>query len=241
MIITGEMKMADLVMLDIQMLTLIQRMNIPLGFRDKTIKEVCADNDVHENFFIQLANACHDADYIPKDQLLTFPPEHMIRYLQSTHRDFLSYRIPSIEQQIGELEQLSEAPQSTELLLRFFREYINEFQSHLDLEERTVFPYTLMLNECIRQKKITAEFEEMFGNYSIDKYMTEHNDIEEKLYDLKNILIKYMPPPVDRRKYNTLIHDLFHLEKELNDHTDLENKVLSPLVRLMEKELKKLI
>lgn len=241
MVISGEMKMADLVMLDIQMLSLIQRLNIPLGFRDKTIKEVCAENDVNETFFVQLANACHDADYIPKEQQLTFPAECMIRYLQSTHKDFLTFRIPSIEKQIEELEALADSPASTELLLRFFREYINEFQMHLDLEERTVFPYTLCLSQCINQKKMTTEFESRFASYNIDRYMHEHNDIEEKLYDLKNILIKYMPPPVDSRKYSTLIHDLFHLEKELNDHTDLENKVLSPLVRLMEKELKKII
>ncbi|MBN2743337.1 MAG: hemerythrin domain-containing protein [Marinilabiliaceae bacterium] len=241
MVINSDMKMADLVMLDIQILALIQRLNIPLGFRDKTIREVCTEHDVNETFFIQLANACHDSDYVPKEQQLTFPPECMIRYLQSTHKDFLHYRIPSIEKQIAEIEQLSDSPRNPELLLNFFREYISEFQSHLDLEERTVFPYTLLLSQCIREKTLLPQFSTEFGEYNIDRYMHEHNDIEEKLFDLKNILIKYMPPPTDSRKYNSLIHDLFHLEKDLNDHTDLENKVLAPLVRLMEKELQRII
>lgn len=241
MVITGDMKMADVVMLDIQLLTIIQRLNIPLGFREKTVKEVCQMHGIDENFFVQLTNASYIKDYAPKEHQLTYQPECIINYLQNTHKDFLTYRIPSIEQQIIELEKTLESPTNSALLLNFFREYIKEFQSHLDMEERTVFPYTLALSNCIKQKKITDEFASQFGQYGIDRYKTEHSDIEEKVDDLKNILIKYLPPPADNRKYYNLIHDIFHLEKELNDHTELENKVLAPLVKMMEKELKKYI
>jgi regulator of cell morphogenesis and NO signaling len=50
-----------------------------------------------------------------------------------------------------------------------------------------------------------------------------------------------MPPPASNCKYNNLIYELFRLEDDLNDHSDLEDKVFIPKVRAMEKELKKII
>jgi regulator of cell morphogenesis and NO signaling len=238
-VITADMKMAELVLMDIQLLAVIQRLNIPLGFREKTVREVCHENDVDVNFFIQLANAFHDKEYFPRDQFITFPAKWIVGYLQNSHRCYVDHRIPSIEKLIIELEADLEQPTNSKLLLNFFNEYINEFNSHIELEERVVFPYVLELEKSLQQQKPTPEYAQKFNAYQIDHYVSEHNDIEEKLYDLKNILIKYMPPPAQNCRYNTLILELFRLEKDLHDHSDLEDKVLIPKVKQMESELKK--
>ena len=65
MLITADMKMADLIHLDFQLLAVIQRIGINLGFREKTIDEVCQENDVDTDFFIQIARSFHDKELLP--------------------------------------------------------------------------------------------------------------------------------------------------------------------------------
>lgn len=233
--------MADVVMLDIQLLAVIQRLEIPLGFREKTVAEVCSEHNVDVNFFVQLANTFHDKDYLHPDHFMAFPATWIVKYLRTSHRCYVDHRVPAIEEMIIELEKDLGKESNADLLLKFFREYIREFHAHLELEEKLVFPYVLMLKECIDAGKMLPEFSERFDNYHIDKYLEDHNDIEEKLFDLKNILLKYMPPPTNSCSYNNLIFELFRLEDDLKDHSDLEDKVFIPKVKAMEKELKKII
>ena len=241
MLITADMKIADLIHLDFQLLAFIQRIGIPLGFREKSIKEVCIEHDVNIDFFLQMANAFHDADYFPKEKLLQFKPEWLVSYLKRAHQNYLEQKIPEIEGKIAELESdIKASNHSYELIKNFFSEYIKEFGVHIELEEKTVFPYVLELSKCLSEGKKTNEFDQRFTAFNIDNYLDEHNDIEEKLYDLKNILIKYLPTPIDNFKYNTLIFDIFRLEQDLKDHSKLEEKVLIPRVRIMEKELNNL-
>lgn len=147
-------------------------------------------------------------------------------------------KIPEIQVKITELEaDLKGTAESYELIRNFITEYIREFSIHIELEEKMVFPFVLELAKSIEQNKLTDNYKKYFLNYSIGKYLEEHNDIEEKLFDLKNILIKYLPPPTDNCKYNALLFDIFRLEQDLKDHSKLEEKILIPRVRKMEEEL----
>nr|WP_321453011.1 hemerythrin domain-containing protein [uncultured Carboxylicivirga sp.] len=233
--INGEMKMVDIVQKDIQLLAVIQRLNIPLGFREKAVKEVCADAGVDLQFFLSLANAFHDKEYFKPEYFKGFPAIWLIDYLKNAHKSYLEYRVPEIERQIMNLEkQVDPNDANMEILLNFFREYMRELTSHLNQEEANVFPYIIELSERI------TELEK--GNYnnlgkeqfSIQKYLDEHDNIEEKLFDLKNILLKYLPPPVENLAYNNLIYDIFRLESDLLDHSDMEEGVLYPKVSEME-------
>ena len=68
-------------------------------------------------------------------------------------------------------------------------------------------------------------------------YEEEHEEIDEKLYDLKNILIKYVSGDFEQAVCNEIIFELFRLEKDIKDHSRIENNILMPLVKEMEKSL----
>ena len=76
--------------------------------------------------------------------------------------------------------------------------------------------------------------------YSISQYEEDHSDIEEKLYDLKQIILKYLPNPKDSRLLNVMLHDLFELELDLNNHCRIEDMILVPIVEKMEKAIARL-
>ncbi len=236
--ITADMKMVDVIQKDIQLLAVVQRLNIPLGFREKTVEEVCTSQDVDLSFFLQLSNAFHDKDYFKVEYFNEFPVEWLISYLKNAHRCYLEYRIPEIERQIINIEkEVDPNEKNVALLLNFFREYIKEFTTHIEMEEGNVFPYIEALSQKIRRIKEGQIDDLTNGPYSMERYHEDHNNIEETLYDLKNILLKYLPPPIDNCQYNNLIFDIFRLESDLMDHADLEEKVLFPRVKKMEDEL----
>jgi len=68
-------------------------------------------------------------------------------------------------------------------------------------------------------------------------YKQEHNEIDEKLTDLKNILIKYISGDFDQSVCSEIIFELFRLEKDIKDHSRIENNILMPMVADMEKSL----
>lgn len=239
MLITAEMKMADLIHMDFQLLAVIQRIGIPLGFREKSIDEVCIENNVNTDFFLQLANVFHDADYFPKEKFLVFKAEWFIGFLRRTHQCYLDHKIPEINEKIVSLvDEIKDSSANYELIKNFFTDYMRELSVHIGLEEKTVFPYISALSECINQGKKTDDFIQNFEEYGIDIYLDEHSDIEEKLFDLKNILIKYLAPPSDNCKYNSLLYEIFRLETDLQIHSKIEEKILIPKVRQMEQEIK---
>ena len=110
-----------------------------------------------------------------------------------------------------------------EILLRFFDEYKKEVFHHFEYEENVVFPYILGIADGKKSAK-----------YQIKMFEENHTNIEDKLSDLKNILIKYLPEKSSLEERTTLIFNLFDFEKDLDKHTLLEDLVLIPKVHNME-------
>ncbi len=234
-----NMKMADLVHKNYLLVPVMNRFGIHLGFGDKSVKEVCKEHDIDSGFFMEIINSFHEPKYYPQFDLETFPLPLAIRYLSNTHKSYLEQRLPEIEATIGEILETCQINKENILLLRnFFLEYKSELSTHIDREENVVYPYVTKVFENYKSEVIDIEFIQNMISYSIVDYSNEHDNVEEKLYDLKNIIIKYLPPLKRQVLLNKILFELFRLETDLNDHTMLEEKVMIPMVLLMEEKLK---
>jgi regulator of cell morphogenesis and NO signaling len=239
--IKKNMKLADVIQQNYMLIPVIHRFGINLGFGDKTVSEVCNENKVDLNFFLQLVNAYHDKDYFPKEELQSIPVKNIINYLKMTHSSYLNEKLSEIEQKIISLHAEDQEDKKHILLIRnFFEGYKAELIEHIMHEENIVFPYILTVDEIVENQKFTAKNREIFNSFSIENYEEDHDDVEEKLMDLKTIMIKYLTPPANSTLYHTIIQDLFKMEEDLNYHSRIEDKVLTPKVILMEKSIKNL-
>lgn len=232
MLITQNMKMAEVIHMNYTLLPVLNRFEIELGFGDSSVEEVCKINNVNVHFFLEIVNAFNDKDYFPKKNLQQFSVSLIVNYLRKNHIYYISEIIPHIEQTIN---SLSDNSKNSKLLKNFFAEYKKELLFHIEREENVVYPYVIEIEKINSSSKST----ENLNKYSIDIFADEHENIEEKLFDLKNIIIKYMPSRTESGIYNKILFDLFTLEKDLNDHSRIEEKVLIPKVREIEKLLKK--
>ena len=239
MLIHKNMTMAGVIHSNYLLLTVLYRFNISLGFGDKTIEEVCNDRQINVDFFVEILNSYHDADYFPRQRLQIFPVEVLVDYIRSTHSDYLDNRLPDLESKIRSLsESCSEKNRKNLVLLEdFFGGYKTELISHIKREEDKVLPYILEIGVAYRERKSTSKLLNEIKTYSIDDYANEHEDVEDKLFDLKNIMIKYLPPVNNNFLCHSILIEIFRLEKDLNNHARIEDKVLVPKVRLMEKEI----
>lgn len=218
-----DVKMVDILQNNYHFLQILDRFDIRFGFGNQTVEEICKEHKIDLSLFILIANVFIYEEYEPKKaEIETCPPSDLLKYLQKSHAYYLDYRLPELEKQLKELTASWESVPA-KVVESFFFEYEKEVREHLAYEEEVAFPYVKRLIE----KTDTS-------GYSILEFEKKHDDIESKIKDLKNILIKYIPEKNDAMKRNEFLLQLFLLEEDLNKHMLIENKVLIPIALLLE-------
>jgi len=236
MIISKNFKMAELIHLNYEILSVLKRFNIQLGFGDLTVNDVCIKENINPDFFIEIVNSFNNKEYFPQNKLREYPVNMIIDYLKNSHSLYIDKKIPEIEKLIENLKFKLEEAKNKKLIQDFFLDYKKEFTEHILREEERIYPYIITLEKNILERKTQRTFFEQMKSYSIVHYQSDHNDVEEKLFDLKNLIIKYLPSPSNPEVYTSILVKLFKLEKEINEHTLLEEKVVIPKVLEMEKQ-----
>lgn len=239
MIVGADMKMSELILNNNYIILMLEHFGIDLVVQDKTIQDICLQHKINPELFIAFANLFNGTDYEPDRGFTYQDMATMIDYLNSCHQYYLEEKYPKINKYIDEMIRLND---HAEILLvkKFFEEYFKEVRLHMQYETETVFPYISNQLSIISQQspapgsKSAESNKKEITNYSIKDYKDQHNDIEEKLTDLKNLLLKYLPPKNDRQIRRKLLISLLELEYDLNIHTLIEDKILIPLAEKFE-------
>ena len=231
--------MADVIHLNYLLLPIIGRFGINLGFGNQTIKEVCDKYDIHLSFFLEILNSYHNHEYYTVGQFQNYPIELIVDYLRNTHKYYVNSKIPELEEMVEKFIKFSsnDNKHNNTLIANFFNEYKHELLRHLNSEEKNIFPYTIELVKALSTGKIHNELLIKINSKNINQNDDDHNQLEEKLYDLKNLIIKFLPPVKHKDILENLLIELFQLENDLIDHSRIEDKVLIPKVKLLEQKI----
>jgi regulator of cell morphogenesis and NO signaling len=219
---TKKDKMVHLVQANHNLLPVIHRFGIRLGFANKTVEELCYDYEVNSEFFLAIVNTFHNKNFFPKDRLLSFSPLLLVDYLKKTHHYYIEYSLPRIEKLIHKLLE-STPKQNSEMktIEKFYLSYKKKLLEHFDEEEQEVFPVVekLVLNPAeVKNTKFDSNFEE------------DHEHVDFELDDLKNIILKYLVPEYDELVCNKLLEEIYHFERDIHDHSRMEDAILIPQV-----------
>ncbi len=232
-------KLSEVIHSDYRLVSILQRFGIKLGFGNLTVSEVCEKYNVDIAFFLEIINSYHNHRYKPTTNNTEFNTTNIIKYLTNTHNYYINYKIPQIEQLIGqmELDKSEENIRNIGLLKNFFEEYKDEVKEHFRIEEEVVFPYVLALDKAFKEGECNADLASRIRREPIEIYERNHTNIEVKLSDLKNLIIKFLPPVSVKHVCEQLLIDLFRLETDLEDHAMVEEKVLVPRVKKLESKV----
>jgi regulator of cell morphogenesis and NO signaling len=230
--ITGQMKLFELIDSDKRALVLLPRFGIELGFGDKTVADVCNEKGIDLKFFLLMINIFLNPRYFPGKRLRNVDVDMLLGYLVESHNYYLEERIPYLQSLLASFKMSVDHPAVSQLE-KFFDQYIIEVKDHLAYEDETAFPYMAMISAYIKKSDVPV------GqiDYSVDVFEERHDNIQEKLSDLKNLLVKYFPPASDRYIRIRLINELVDFEEDLINHARIEDKVLIPLVRQLEQQV----
>lgn len=221
---TERTRMADLINNDPQLLSTLSRFGIALGFGEKSVAEVCKSNGIDTATFLSVVNFLAEKNVEINESIKNISLETVISFLKNAHSYFLSYKLPSIRERLLDIVSGNDAIHSYKIvLMKFFDEYVEEVKKHMEYEDRTVFPYVLNLKNGIRD-----------DNYRIAEFEKHHTDVDSKIAELKNILIKYHPAETVNFKLNEILFDLLACESDLATHNMVEDFFFVPLVELIE-------
>jgi len=197
---------------------------INLGFGDKTVKEVCDDNDVDCYTFLAVVNFAING-HLDRDNASKLSIPTLVHYLEASHEYYLGFQLPFIRRELE--ESLDEGDNLAKLILNFYDEYAHEIRKHMAYEQKTVFPYVQSLLDG--QKP---------SDFDIETFSKHHGAADKKLRELKNIIIKYLPS--DSRRNNQLtatLYDIYNNEQWLKQHADVEDEIFVPAIRELERSL----
>lgn len=218
------MKLADIIDADCRLLYVLPRFGIKLGFGDISVSNLCKKQNVDENVFLLICNIYAFEDYMPRlGDMSSVSLKYIMHYLIQSHRDYLSKHIPHI---INHIESLADETHSRQrdIIKQFCENYKKEIVEHFKYEEQTVFPYI----ESLIKGSISDK-------YKIEDFLHNHSNIDDKLHDLKSIVMKYTEPKEDDSARDLLI-DIYMLEEDLKRHTIIEEKILAALAEIIEEQ-----
>ena len=227
-------KLASIIERDYHLLPVINRFGIKLGFGDLTVEQVCKQNNINQDFFIQIINTFSFEEYFPEEHLIEFTIKEIVNFLLKSHNFFLEYRLAKMEQILKEILKKTDKKDNfkIEILQKFFAEFQKELFEHIRYEEKEIFPYILKIN-LLHKQEITEFNTDLF----IDDYFKQHCGVENKISDMKKIFIKYLPHSADNFLAFEFIELISDFEKDLEKHQRIEERVLLPKAKKIEQEL----
>jgi len=220
-------KMKELINEDASLLLVVSRFGLPLGFGNKTVKEICEANSIDTHTFLTVVNFLSESNFEMDNKYEEVCIESLIGFLKNGHQYFLGYKLPAIRAKLIDAIETDSENAYKEIFLRFFDEYVKEVNSHMLYEEEVVFPYVMSL--------LNGENK---NGYDIHVFEEKHNQIDQKLIDLENILINYYPSKGNSNLLTDVLLDILGCGNDLSVHNKVEDYMFIPAIEAIEKAKK---
>ena len=215
-----DSKLADIIINEPSVVTVLNRFGITLGVADKTIGSVCAEKNLDREFFATIINTYINEDYFPERILSSFSASKMIDYLRKTNSHYEQFQIPNIERHFHFLISKSDPANSNlGLMLSFFNEVKSELLSRIANDNKHWFPRVISMEQHTPWA-IDSE---------IDGFDEEDDNIEDKINDLVNMLVIHLKGGVDNNLAYAVLTSLVGLKKDIRQNNRIRNRILRPL------------
>jgi len=224
--LSPKMKMADAINQYHSLLTVLPRLNIPLGFGEKSIEQLCIEHHVSLPLFTLISRVYCQNDYYPTaNELQQCKMADILQYLTLSHKDYLENKLPHIEHHLKRLLDPMDKKYSS-LITNFYAEFRKEMEKHFQYEEEVIFPY---LRQILSEDEAVES-----ATYQKSDFHQQHDDIEDTLNDLTNLLLKYIPGNISPEDRVDMLLDMYALSNDVAKHAMMEDRILVPYIQLLE-------
>lgn len=220
---SSRMKLADIISANHNIILLLPRFGIPLGFGEKSVREVCAAAGVPVDFMLLVCNLYTFDDYLPSiEEVSAVDMKPLVPYLKASHSYYTDERLPHIESHINHIaERMDERTGS--IFKHFYAEFRREITAHFLSEEKNEFPRLIALQQSQSpmgcSKSVSSK---------------SHLALVDTLNDLTQIVYKYLPGNVMPEETMELVFDILQLSSDIQKHAFIEEKILQPYLTWLE-------
>lgn len=198
---------------------------ISLGFGNKTVSEVCEEQGVDTYTFLAVVNFTTGGDH-PSVDLSRISLPTLMKYLEASHAYYIDFQLPFIRRELQ--EALDEGDNLARLIMRLYDEYALGIKRHMKFEEKNLFPYVSQL----------IQGGTPIPTRDIETFSKHHAQIDQKLRELKNIIIKYLPGDVlHNNQLTATLYDIYNNEQWLTQHSAVEDQIFIPVIRMMHRSM----
>ena len=204
------------------------RMDVPQQYLQRfrlqrmAVRDVCEAQNVDTYTFLAIVNLAING-YKNFDDYSRISIPTLMHYLHASHEYYLDFQLPFIRKELT--EALDENDNLARLILKLYDEYASEINKHMKYEEKFLFPYV----ESLMKGEPTK-------NYDIETFSKHHGQTDQKLRELKNIIIKYLPSDgLRNNQLSATLCDIYSNEEWLAKHAEVEEEIMIPSIRHLER------
>ncbi len=231
-IILPENKLADVILHNYQLIPVINRFGIELGFGDKKIDEICNEHQIDAYFFTTLLNTISYESYFSEKKLNISNTLQLIDYLRKTLFNYKETELNVIEIHIKQLTaSCSEPNKHLRLIDDFFIQFKSEFLQYIDAINTGLFEQVEKIYSQFIQKEKTISQELKLPDF--EYFQNKCIQLNDKLSDMKSLLVKYLTGNFDRRIRNAIIYIISRFEIDIQIYMRLQNRLLKPMAKEM--------
>jgi regulator of cell morphogenesis and NO signaling len=161
--------------------------------------------------------------------------EELINHIVGKHHSFTRLEIARLTALLDKV-CMAHGEKHTELLQinLLFRELGDELETHMDKEERVLFPYIVRMEAAAKQ--LLPLYRPPFGTVDnpVRMMKIEHDRAGELLKKIRRLSSDFVTPADGCLSYHALYQALEAFEKDLHQHIHLENNLLFPRAIEME-------
>ena len=218
-----NIRLSELVDRNFHVIGLLERLGVRGNFGDMTVRDVCNARDMDPGTFMMLYNFYVDERFKPSEKMLREGNiQDVAEYLHRSHEYYLDTALKSLSELLYRLLAPCNETQK-KVFRKFYQDYEDELNRHFTFEEEHVMPYIRSLTEG-RNGRDSA----------IESFTDDHNSINEKISDLKSLVMNSLPEGCDPSLRMQTLYMICSLEYDLARHTAVEEEILEPMVQVME-------
>ena len=218
-------KMISIIRDNYNILQSLGSFGINLGFGDKTVREVCEEQNVDTYTFLAVVNFTING-YKEYDNADRLSLSTLLHYLKASHAYYIDFQLLFIRKEL--VEALDEKDNLARLILKLYDDYAHSITNHMKYEEKMVFPYV----QALIDGNANATFD-------IETFSKHHIQVDQKLKELKSIIIKYLPSDgLHNNQLSATLYDIYNNEEWLTHHSEVEEEIFIPAVRNEERKLR---
>jgi regulator of cell morphogenesis and NO signaling len=203
---------------------------------NRTIEQVCKIKNLNEADLLEELNSVMDLKNDYGIDFNSWPLDLLVVYIEKTHHRYVEEKTPAILQYLDKLCNVHGSNHPELFLINdLFKASAGELAQHMKKEELILFPFIKKMMSATKSHDSVEQPHFGTVNNPITMMMEEHDNEGERLRKIAALTNNYNPPADACNTYRVTFAMLEEFEQDLHKHIHLENNILFPKAKSLEK------